>query len=155
MNAIGPALVLAAVLCPHLLASADSADTDTVDVATRQVRAAEQAFADAFAARDLDRFAAFIHPTAVFSGRDGPLQGKEQVLAVWSRYFESDTRPFSWMPETVLASADGRMASTTGPVKDSSGTWVGAFASTWMRQSDGSWQVVFDISPACPPLRGE
>jgi len=117
------------------------------------VRAAEQAFADAFAARDLTRFAAFIHEDAVFTGRDGPLEGREGVLAVWRRYLEPAEAPFSWAPERVLVSPDGSMGTTTGPVRDARGCWIGAFSSTWMKQPDGTWQVVFDISPSCPPPR--
>jgi len=122
--------------------------------AIRELRAAEQAFADAFAARDYDRFASFIHDDAVFSGRDGPLQGKEAVLAVWKHYFESEQAPFRWAPDRVLVSADGNSGATTGPVWDGSGRHVAAFSSTWMRQLDGSWQVVFDLSPSCPPPPG-
>lgn len=121
------------------------------ETAADTLRAAEQAFADAFAARDIDRFASFINHDAVFTGREGPLEGKEAVLAVWRDYLERPEPPFSWSPERVLVSRDGTMGSTTGPVRDPAGRWVGAFASTWMRQPDGSWQVVFDISPSCPP----
>ncbi|MDZ7644338.1 MAG: nuclear transport factor 2 family protein [Woeseiaceae bacterium] len=141
-------IVIAAVA---MLAPAQAEQPQSAADAAAEVRAAEQAFADAFASRDLDRFASFIHADAVFTGRDGNLQGREAVMAVWGRFFESDEAPFSWAPERVLASSDGNMGATTGPVRDRDGRHVGAFASTWARQEDGSWQVVFDVSPSCPP----
>lgn len=117
-----------------------------------ELRLAELAFAAAFAERDLERFAGFLHPDAVFAGRDGPLQGKQAVLAVWSRYFEVPSAPFSWAPERVLVNAAGTLGSTTGPVRDPQGRHVGSFASTWQKQRDGSWLVVLDTSPSCPPV---
>lgn len=142
-------LCMFSLLCAFSVIMAARASAD--EATATEVRAAEQAFADAFAARDLERFASFIQQDAVFAGAAGPLEGKEAVLAVWRRYLEPAEPPFSWAPARVLVSADGTMGSTTGPVRDAQGHWVGAFASTWMKQADGRWQVVFDISPSCPP----
>jgi len=138
---------IAAVLV-WLMAACGTAPAAPAD----ELRLAELAFADAFADRDLERFAAFIHPDAVFAGAEGPLQGKEAVLAVWSRYFEAAAAPFSWAPERVLVNAAGTLGSTTGPVRDPQCRHVGAFASTWQKQRDGTWLVVLDTSPSCPPM---
>lgn len=130
------------------LGSASAAD-DVIPEAAMEVRVTEQAFADAFAARDLERFAEFIHPDAVFEGREGQLTGKDAVLEVWSRYFESDRPPFTWEPRKVLVSPDGRLASSSGPVLNHEGDQVGTFSSTWQRQDDGSWKIILDLSPPC------
>lgn len=132
--------------------SAHPGDEASHEARVDDVRNAEQAFADAFAARDLERFASFIHPDAVFAGRDGPLQGREAILVVWSRFFESEEPPFRWAPKRVLVRPNGETAMTTGPVFDREGRPIGAFASTWARQPDGVWQVIFDVSPSCPTL---
>lgn len=143
--------VIAMLLAGGLPAAAAEPMNSSSASAMASVREAEIGFAAAFADRDLEGFAAFIHPEAVFAGRDGPLVGREAVLSVWSRYFDTATAPFSWEPERVLVNAKGTLASTSGPVRDPEGRHVGAFASTWQKQADGSWQVVFDTSPSCPP----
>lgn len=114
------------------------------------VRAAEQGFADAFARRDAAAFAAFIHPEARFMGGTGPLLGRDAVLAAWNDLLSAPEPPFSWRPERVLVSADGTLGMTTGPVLDPTGRHVGAFSSTWQRQPDGTWKVIFDMAPSCP-----
>ena len=109
-----------------------------------EARAAETAFAQTMADRDLDAFAAFIAEDAVFSPGPNTLRGKAAVVAAWSRYFEGEQAPFSWRPETVVVSAAGQLAATKGPVFDPAGKPIAEFRSTWRREADGSWKVVFD-----------
>lgn len=141
------------LLAPVLLALLASAALPTPAVADGtedSLRAAEQAFADAFASRDRAAFEALIHPDAVFGGAEGPLTGKAAVMEVWGTYLEPEDAPFSWRPERVLVAPDGRLGVTTGPVMAPDGTHVGAFSSTWERQEDGGWLVIFDMGPSCP-----
>jgi ketosteroid isomerase-like protein len=133
-----------------LLARVAHADA-AYEARAAEVAAAETAFAQSMADRDLEAFASFVHPDAVFSGRDAPLIGRDAVVAVWSQFFEGPDAPFSWAPETIQVNSAGDMGMSTGPVYDPSGTWVASFASTWVKQDDGRWLVVFDISPRCPP----
>ena len=114
------------------------------------LRAAEQAFADAFARRDRVAFEALIHPDAVFGGAEGPLTGRSAGMEVWGNYLEAEEPPFSWRPERMLVAPDGQLGVTTGPVMAPEGTHVGAFSSTWERQEDGGWLVIFDMGPSCP-----
>lgn len=117
-----------------------------------QVLAAEQAFADAFARRDADAFAALIAQDAVFLGSETPLRGRRAILEVWTgRYFGGEQPPFSWRPGRVAVSAAGDLAMSTGPVFDPEGAWIGAFASTWRRDPGGAWKIVLDVAPSCRP----
>jgi ketosteroid isomerase-like protein len=47
----------------------------------------------------------------------------------------------------VLAS--GTLALSSGPVYDPDGKRAGTFNSTWRKEADGRWRVVFD--KGCPP----
>ena len=91
-----------------------------------------------------EAFASFIADDAIFSPGPNTLRGKAAVLAAWSRYFEGEQAPFSWRPETVVVSAAGQLAATKGPVFDPSGKPIAEFRSTWRREPDGRWKVVFD-----------
>ena len=107
-------------------------------------RAAETAFAQTMADRDLDAFAAFIAEDAIFSPGPNTLRGKAAIVAAWSKYFEGEQAPFSWRPETVVVNATGTLAATKGPVFDPAGKPIAEFRSTWRREADGTWKVVFD-----------
>lgn len=110
---------------------------------TRQVHAAETAFAQAMADRDFEAFAAHIADDAIFVNGREPLRGKTVILADWKKYFDGPV-PFSWKPETVVVLDDGSLAQTKGPVFDPSGKPILEFRSTWRREPDGRWKVVFD-----------
>jgi ketosteroid isomerase-like protein len=118
----------------------------TADLAT-QVQAAETAFAQTMAARDLDAFAAHIADEALFFGKS-VLRGKAAVVAGWKTFFEGPNAPFSWAPERVEVLDSGTLALSTGSVKNPAGAVVGTFNSIWRREADGHWRVVFD--KGCP-----
>lgn len=129
---------------------------ETVEVAAleQSLREAETAFARSMADRDLDAFASFLADDAIFvNGRD-PLRGKATIVAAWSKYFEGEQAPFSWAPETVVVLAGGRLGQTKGPVTGPDGKPTLEFRSTWRREDDGRWKVVFDdgacLCPAPP-----
>jgi hypothetical protein len=50
---------------------------------TRQVLAAEGAFAESMKARDFDRFASHVAEDAIFFGDGGAQRGKQAILAAW------------------------------------------------------------------------
>ena len=114
---------------------------------TRQVFAAESSFAATMANRDLEAFAAFVAPEAVFLGKT-PLRGRDAVIAAWSRYFDGVEAPFSWRPETVEVLPSGTLALTSGPVYDPDGKQTNTFTSIWRLDPDGRWRVIFDRG--CP-----
>lgn len=115
-----------------------------------EVRAAEIAFARAFADRDAGKFFSFILDDATFLGPAGTLPGKAEVTRVWSEYFKPAVAPFRWAPERVVVNAAGTLGQSMGPVHDAAGKQIGNFSSVWVKQADGSWKVLFD-GPGSPP----
>jgi len=121
------------------------------DDAAAQVRATETAFAASMADRDLAAFRSFLDPEAVFFAGPEADRGAEAVVARWAPYFEGETAPFSWAPETVEVLDSGDLALSSGPVWDPSGARVATFSSIWRRNADGRWLIVFDKgAPHCP-----
>lgn len=133
--------------------SAGPADDRDLAAAAADVRAAEQAFAQTMADRDLAAFSEFVAEEAVFFGRT-VLRGREAVRQGWSPFFQGESAPFSWAPEVVEVLESGALALSSGPIFDPAGERVGTFQSTWRLEADGRWRVVFD--KGCPPCpRGE
>lgn len=119
-----------------------------------QVLAAERAFADTMARRDLAAFATFVDDEAVFFSGPKALRGKRQVIESWAKFFSAPEAPFSWEPDQVEVLGSGTLALSTGPVRDPSGKPVARFNSIWRQSSPGVWTVVFDkgspLEPAAP-----
>jgi ketosteroid isomerase-like protein len=118
-----------------------------------EVRATEIAFAKAFADRDAKKFFSYLADDAQFLGRSNTMRGKQQVVAVWSEFFKPEVAPFRWQPERVVTNATGDLGFSTGPVFDEAGVQIGTFTSTWVRQPDGSWKILFDGGSACPATK--
>ena len=112
--------------------------------ARSEVRVREIAFARTMADRDLDAFASFVSPEAVFFNGNIALRGRDAVVEAWAAYFEGPTAPFSWQPDVVEVLESGELALSSGPVLSATGEQVGRFNSTWRRDADGVWRVVFD-----------
>lgn len=118
--------------------------------AVEEVRRTEIAFAKAFADRDKAKFFSFLADDAVFLSPGSTLRGKQAVIEVWSRFFEGARAPFAWTPDRVSISADRTLGLSSGPVFDPNGNHAGSFQSTWRRQQDGTWKILFDGSGPGP-----
>jgi ketosteroid isomerase-like protein len=110
----------------------------------RQVFVAESSFAASMTRRDLDAFATFVSPEAIFFGDTTVMRGKRAVLDGWRGFFEKPTAPFSWKPDVIEVLPSANLAISSGPVFDPAGKRVSSFSSIWRREPDGSWQVIFD-----------
>ncbi len=131
-----------------LSAAAGSAVSATNEELARAVREAERAFARSMAERDLAAFESFVSNEALFFGGKGVLRGRAAVVAGWKRFFEGDKAPFSWEPERVEVLDSGRLALSSGPVRDPDGKQIATFNSIWRLEADGRWRVIFD--KGCP-----
>lgn len=112
--------------------------------AEAQVLAAERAFAQSMADRDLKSFSQHLSNEAVFFGEARTLRGKQEVIAGWSPFFAGPKAPFSWEPDQVEVLQSGGLALSTGLVKDPGGKVIGRFNSIWRLEAPGVWLVVFD-----------
>jgi len=119
-----------------------------------EVKASEIAFAKAMADRKLDKFTEFVAEDAVFNGRSAQI-GRPAVVEAWKRFFEGPRAPFSWGPDAVAPTADGRYAISTGLVHDPEGKVSGRFTSIWRKDADGHWRVVADqgVDAGCAEAR--
>ena len=115
-----------------------------VDGFAAEVEAREIAFAKTMADRDLEAFLTFISPEAIFFNGNEALRGRDAIAQGWSPFFEGAAAPFSWKPDVVEVLESGRLALSSGPVRDPSGGEVGRFNSIWRKDEDGQWRVVFD-----------
>jgi ketosteroid isomerase-like protein len=114
----------------------------------RHVFVAESSFAASMAKRDLEAFAAFVSPEAIFFGDTTVMRGKRAVVDGWRPFFVKPAAPFSWKPEVIEVLPSGKLALSSGPVFDPGGKRIGSFSSIWRRDLDGSWQIIFD--KGCP-----
>ncbi|KFL35630.1 YybH family protein [Arenimonas donghaensis] len=146
-------LLLLATACATTQAPAPSTAPDT-DALAREVAAAETAFARSMAERDFETFASHIADDAIFQPGPATLRGKPAILAAWSKYFEGPEAPFSWKPETVVVLDSGQLAQSKGPVFNPAGEPILEFRSTWRREADGEWKVVFDDGTCLCPRGG-
>lgn len=119
-----------------------------------EARAAETAFAAAFAARDVAAFRCMLAPDTIWMGRTA-LHGPDAVMAAWNGLLTSPKPPFSWAPDLVLVLPSGDLARTTGPVLDPDGKTLSRFQSIWRRKVTGGWEVVFDFGTdfVAPPAK--
>jgi ketosteroid isomerase-like protein len=111
--------------------------------AAADVKAAEIAFAKTMADRRLDQFTDFVAADAVFNGTT-PHIGRAAVVEAWKPFFAKPAAPFSWAPDAVAPTADGRHAISTGLARDPDGNVISRFTSLWRKEADGHWRVVAD-----------
>jgi ketosteroid isomerase-like protein len=144
------------LLCSLLLWLAGCASAPrAVDLGDRvsELRASEEAFARSMAERKLSAFASYIADEAVFVNGGEPLRGKAAILAFWGQWFDGPEAPFSWEPEHAEVTLDGAFGYTEGPVRSPEGATVLRFHSTWRREPDGRWLILFDNgSRHCPTV---
>jgi len=119
-----------------------------------QVSAAERAFAKTIADRDHAAFARLVAEDAVFFTGSPPLRGRAAIAEGWKRFFEGPEAPFSWEPQDVEVLASGRLAYSSGPVRDRGGKIIARFNSVWRQEAAGVWRVVFDKGgEVCAPVK--
>ena len=126
----------------HAAAATLQSAADLAAVAA-EVKAGETAFAGTMADRRLDRFTDFVAEDAVFNGNK-PHIGRAAVVETWKGFFDGPQAPFSWAPDAVAASTDGRYAVSTGLARDAAGKAISRFTTIWRKDGDGRWRVIVD-----------
>jgi ketosteroid isomerase-like protein len=124
--------------------------TGTADAARNELLCAEVGFSRAVESRDFETFIGFLDPEARFiTGRVA--RGPDEIGQDWPAFFEPDGPRIRWRPAIVEVVAAGTLAISRGPYRLTTvgedgkpvRAW-GRFNSTWRRNSDGDWRVLFD-----------
>jgi ketosteroid isomerase-like protein len=130
---------------------ATAAASAQIAAADEQVTTTERAFAKTMADRDFKAFLTFLSPEAIFFSGTTVERGPAEIATVWSPFFNGSRAPFSWRPDHVEVTSDGKLALSTGPVLQE-GRVVGRFSSVWRLESPNTWRIVFDKGEAvCGP----
>ena len=126
--------------------------TPNLEAAKQQVADTERAFARTMADRDLNAFRTFLSSETIFFSGDKPVRGPQMVAQDWQRFYAGAAAPFSWEPREVEVIDSGRLALSSGPVRDPKGNVFATFTSIWRLEDDGKWRILFDKgNPVCPP----
>jgi ketosteroid isomerase-like protein len=123
-----------------------------LQAAKQQVADTERAFAKTMADRDLNAFRSFLSNETIFFSGETPRRGPGQTVEYWKRFYTGAEAPFSWEPREVEVIDSGRLALSSGPVRDPKGNVFATFTSIWRLEDDGKWRILFDKgNPVCPP----
>ncbi len=116
----------------------------------QEVVCAETGFSRAAEAKDKQMFLSFVDTDARFV-TNRVARGREGVGDAWSAALSPDGPTIRWRPAVVEVTSDGNLAISRGPYRSTrtgdNGETVeswGHFISTWRRNAEGRWQVVFD-----------
>lgn len=116
----------------------------------------ERSFAASVEQHDAAAFADHVHAQAAFdAGSPEPVHGRQAVVEDWKGIIEGKAFELRWSPGIVTIGGDGGLAISRGPswMKDlrpnAKSPWrIGEFISTWIRDKDGQWRVLFDAGAA-------
>ena len=124
--------------------------------AAAAIMAADRAFNQSVAARDRVKFLSFITETATFVGTSD-MRGHDAILKGWESFFQKDGPTLTWEPTRGEVLVGGDVGYTVGPwvrrVRGADGTVTetrGQYVTTWRKQKDGTWKIVYDIGSTAP-----
>jgi len=117
----------------------------------------ERSFAASVERHDAVAFADHVHAKAAFgAGSTAPTHGRDAVVAEWKDIIDGKQFKLRWSPGIVTIGGDGSLAISRGPSWIESGSpdsakpdparhyRIGEFISTWIKDKDGQWRVLFD-----------
>lgn len=142
----------------HVGASERAGAQPTMTAAECEVWNRERSFAQSIERGDAVAFADHVRPDAVFqAGTPTPQRGRAAVVEAWQPMIRGEF-PLRWHPGLVHIGGDPDIALSHGPAwiedpdpKAASRFRLGSFVSTWVRDADGVWRVLFDRS--AQPMR--
>jgi ketosteroid isomerase-like protein len=132
------------LLCLLMTACSENRPRSSGADLRQQVTDTERAFAKTMAERNFAAFQEFLSPEAVFFSGQQPTTGKADVARQWKSFYEKPEAPFSWEPEKVVVLPSGKLALSTGPVRDKNGVLIATFTSIWRLEAPDTWRIVFD-----------
>ncbi|MEP7043966.1 MAG: DUF4440 domain-containing protein [Dokdonella sp.] len=118
----------------------------------------ELSFAQSVEAHDAGAFAAHLHAATVFgAGSATPTRGRAAVTEDWKDIIEGKEIVLRWRPGFVAIGGEPNIALSSGPAwtedldpNAKTRYTISRFTSTWVKDSDGQWRVLFDGSGAPP-----
>ncbi len=152
--------VAAAAMVLVLGACATPPDQSAAAVAA--VRAADSAWADAFARKDLTAYLAFVDSAAVIQAPNaGALRGQAAIRSFMEGFLALPGLSGTWRPVTVEAARSGELAYSSGTYEisfDGPGgrriTDRGKYIEIWRKQPDGSWKMITESFNTDDPAPG-
>ncbi|MEO5621796.1 MAG: DUF4440 domain-containing protein [Dokdonella sp.] len=118
----------------------------------------ELGFARSVEAHDATAFASYLHAGTVFgAGSAKPTRGRYAVVESWKGIIEGRKFALRWHPGFVSIGGDPNIALSSGPAwtedfdpASKQRFTISAFTSTWVKDTDGQWRVLFDGAGAPP-----
>ena len=118
----------------------------------------ELSFSKTVEAHDAAAFASHIHSGTVFgAGSPAPVRGRAAVVEDWKEIIEGKTFSLRWHPGFVAIGGDPNIALSSGPAwtedldpKAKQRYSISKYTSTWVKDRDGQWRVLFDGAGAPP-----
>ena len=118
----------------------------------------ELSFSRSVEQHDAAAFANHVQEGAVFAaGTAAPQRGRSAVLEHWKEIIEGRKFALHWHPGYVSIGGDPGIALSSGPAwiedfdpKTTQRYSISRFTSTWIKDRDGQWRVLFDGSGAPP-----
>jgi ketosteroid isomerase-like protein len=121
---------------------------------TADLKKADQDWAKATAARNIDQFMGFIGDDAYMCDLSGKwMHGKDAIKADWTKALADPTFKLSWTIDSAEVSKAGDLGYTRGTFQGSQGgnAFSGGYATVWKKDKDGKWRAAVDIASAEPP----
>jgi ketosteroid isomerase-like protein len=123
------------------------------------VWARERSFALSAERHDFESFREHLHPGAVFIAGPRLSRGADAIVQAWTPIIEGKTIVLRWNPERVVIGGAPDVALSEGPYTienpdpDAKQRFAtGRFISTWVKNDDGQWRVLFDGGGGGVPL---
>ncbi len=126
--------------------------------AEQVVQCHEVAFSRSAQAHNVEAFRAFLDEDVRFATGIPTLKGPDGVVAGWAGLLGTDSPNIRWWPDSVEVREDGKLALSQGPYELSrttdEGTSLssGRYISTWQKQADGGWKIIFDTGTGSTPI---
>jgi ketosteroid isomerase-like protein len=147
--------------CSQVIAADDAGAREKaagMSAAECEVWERELSFSKTVARHDEAAFTEHVHAGAVFAaGSAEPQRGRAAVVERWREIIEGKAFALHWRPGHVAIGGDPDIALSSGPawIEDfdpkATQRWtISRFTSTWVRDKDGRWRVMFDGSSAPP-----